>query len=72
MSNSEIRQHKEMAMGKDMDGDYACESGFKGVNLHGGEEVSKKKHLKDGNRGLKHLSKDVDHGPHGMNEAGEY
>lgn len=67
--DSEITQHKRMAMGKDMDGDYSCESGFKGVALHGGEELSKKMHLKDNKRGHRHLGRVADHGEHGMNTS---
>jgi hypothetical protein len=65
MANSEIRQHKEMAMGKDIGYD-GCETPFKGNALHGGPEMSKKKHMHDGKRGLKPMSKSADHGDHEM------
>ena len=61
-----IDQHKRMAMGMKIDQDGDMDGGFKGVNLHGKEEVSKKSWLKDPKRGLKHMHKHADHGEHEM------
>lgn len=68
MGNGPIHQHKLLAEGKDVDvGDTYCETPFGGKAIHGGEEVSKKRHLNDGKRSLGHLEKSADHGPHEMN-----
>jgi hypothetical protein len=71
MSNGLIHQHKLLAEGKDVDvGGEGCESAFgHGVALHGGEEISKKRSLHDGKRGLKHLGRVADHGEHGMHTS---
>jgi hypothetical protein len=72
MGNSPIHQHKLLAEGKDVDvGGEDCSSPFGGVALHGGTEVSKKKHLADHKRGMKHLERVADHGEHGMNTAAD-
>lgn len=63
----EIRQHKQLAMGKDVDVGGDCASPFNGQSLHGGAEVSKKKHLSDNRRSQKPLSRTTDHGDHGLN-----
>jgi hypothetical protein len=70
MGNSPIHQHKLLAEGKDVYvGDTSCESPFGGMAIHGGTEMSKKKHLPDNKRGMKHLNKHADHGDHEMSVA---
>lgn len=62
-----IKQHKAMAMGKDIDGDYdgSCASPFgKGASHNDG--ASTKRHMKDGSRGMGPVQKHADHGPHDM------
>lgn len=62
-----IDQHKRMAMGEPVQAGGAVETVFgKGRNIHGKEEVSKKKHLREGSRALSMMSKSADHGPHDM------
>ena len=69
MANSLIHQHKLLAEGKDVDvGEESCGSPFMGKALHGGTELSKKRHLPDHKRGMKHLERVADHGEHGMYE----
>jgi hypothetical protein len=69
MGNGPVHQHKLLAEGKDVDVGESCESPFKGVALHGGEEVSKKKHLHESKRSMKHLGRVADHGEHHMNTS---
>lgn len=62
-----IRQHKMLAEGKSVDvGGGDCCYAFGATSMHGGEGLSKKKHVKDGARGLKPGNKHADHGEHGM------
>lgn len=67
-----IHMQKTIAMGtSNMSeaGDFGCDRAFgEGRNIHGKEEVSKKRHLSDEKRSTKHLGRVADHGEHGMNE----
>lgn len=67
---TEIHMQKTIAMGtSNMSdaGDYDCDRAFgMGRNIHGKEEVSRKRAMKDGSRSMGHLEKHADHGEHGM------
>lgn len=62
MGNTDIRQHKEVAMGHSADVGGDCSSAFMGKS---GEHM-RGKAMKDGQRAMKKSGKDVDHGPHDM------
>lgn len=66
MGNDLIRQRKELAMGKDVDVGGDCASAFNSGASHN-DGSHRRKASKDSGRAQKHLSNDVDHGPHGMN-----
>lgn len=70
MKPGPIHMQKTIAIGtSDMDdaGDYGVDRAFgKGRKIHGGEEVSRKKNLKEFARAMGHLEKHADHGPHEM------